>query len=248
MSFDYRLMFALHGLAMVLFVFGSSLSVSAELTVMAGASLAAASASLVNRTRLGWRWPGAGTKQFLGAFAVMVPFAIMMFVGSQGFAPTSRTFLPWYFALTNMGIFAVLAMLRVVRLSEARFEADVTGRPADHLAPKIETPTWKRQVKFAYNIAFVAVWLEGMTALYVYETRIRSGSPTPTSTQAFPLTDHGATVYLSAQDSSLVSVFMSGFMIGIPTILAIGFALQFLLHIPVFGRNPFGLKDPDEAG
>ena len=242
MSFDYRLMFGLDGLAMVMFIAGQFLPISFELAVLGGGCVAAVGLSLANRHLRGWRWPGAGPKQWLRALLYLLPFGIVAFVAEQSFPPYEPFALPWYFAIANFAVFWTLSNLRIARMSRARFEADPQGLELTPAARIEHLPLWKRRVKRVYQIVFVAVWLEGMAFFYVDGRQMNSGSTNPTTLQTSPLTEHGRTVYVTAQNSELVSWLMTGFMVGVPLVLLSGFALQFLFGVPLWSNLPAGWK------
>ena len=114
-------------------------------------------------------------------------------------------------------------------------------RPAAPTAPLPTQPTWKRIVKWAHSTLFIAAWLEGMAFFYVYGTRIRAGSLTPTATYTVPINDHGTNVYLSSQDAALVNLLELIMLIAIPTSILSGLFLQSVLGIRVFdnrGKSP----------
>lgn len=241
MSLDYRLMFGLHGVAMVLFFLSRFLKIELELAIMTAAWFGAAAVSVSHRIRSGWRWPGAGPKQLFRALISPVAVGIMFFAAGQNFPASNPAILPWYFAGANIALFWVLASLRIVRFSQLRAKADCGGEPAGEIVRAETIPRWKTTVRIVYSVAFAAMWLGGMAFFYLDGRAVRESSPVTTADKTWPITEHGATVFISPQDGVLIGLLMTGFMIGVPVVLAAGFFIQFVLKVPVFGPDPFGL-------
>jgi len=233
MALDYKLVFGLHGVAMVLFVTGGLLNVPLELAIIAVAVSAAAAAAVVVRLRTGWRWSGEKPKDWLLALISPLAAVIMVFVASNEMSSATKIFLPWGFAAANIGLFWMLYRLHILRASKKAFDADCRGEKLEPPGRPAE-PDWVRIVRVVYSVAFVAVWLEFMAFFYFDTSGLRSGSATMTATKTWALSDHGAIVYVSAAQGATIQWLGTIAFVCMPIAILSGFFLHYVLGVRLF--------------
>ena len=163
MSYDFKLMFLYHGSMMLLFVTGQALSLAAELTIAAALLVAGTLLGIRHRRTTPWVWPGVSISRLLGAAATVVLGGLFLSAATPLFPPTNPGNLPWYAAGLGIILFAMLNTLRLVAFAEA----DYFTPPA--IRRSVELP-WKKVVRLAYCIFFLAVWLDGVASFYVFGT------------------------------------------------------------------------------
>jgi hypothetical protein len=241
MSRDFKSMFVYHGAMMVLFITGSAFSYKQELSV-AGVIIAVLIAiSLRHRHESSWHWRRPAAKNILAAGGVIVAIPIFLYVASREFSPLNPQFTPWFLAGLGIGLFQLLSALHLVRASEAEFQADClevreTAAPS---APSIPIdPVWKRAVRALYYVAFMAVWLGGMTFFYFYGVTTHHGSPVATVTQTEPINEHGNSIFVTPDEKLRVDRWETVMTVGIPSILASGFIIHFLFGVKLFNNAP----------
>ena len=238
MSFEIKGMFLYHIVMMVMFVAGGAIAFADQILIAVAIILAIALMSLIRRFRHGWHWRGVGVLRAAGAVLLTGLMGYFLFAGvggalqAQGFA-LDRPFAlgPWALAGLGIALFAVLNVLRVTHVSEKAFRSEC-GEQAAQLEPELPPePRWKTIVKYAFIAVFLAVWLEAVTAFYVFDRTFRAGAPMPTAEQSAPLTNHGVTVYVTPAEKRLVDQ-LHGFMfVGIPATIATALFLHFVLRV-----------------
>lgn len=244
MSFDMKLMFAYHLAMMAMMLGGRALTVPIELALAGGWAAVLATVSVIHKRREGWRWPGVRPLNLLAAAGTLAAIGLFLFAATPNFPPTTPWALPWYLAGGGIGLFGILNSLKVVSRSRDEFEADVeaarTPVPAASPAALVDQPgaDWRTWVVRVYSVAFVGVWLEGIAFLYMYGRGMRDGAPAPTSTASWPLTDHGRTVYLTAQDGQLIGTLQQIMAFSIPGAILLGFLIHFGLGVRLFSNLP----------
>jgi hypothetical protein len=92
-------------------------------------------------------------------------------------------------------------------------------------------------VRAVYSTAFVTVWLLGVGSFYDYGLAYRSGSLQPTDTQTEALNNHGRIVYITPEQEGRLHLLELGAAVGIPSIIAAGFFLHFVLGVKI-ARKP----------
>lgn len=248
MSFDMKLLFVFHGAIMILFLIGSQLTVSIELAVAGGLATVLAMVAIVRRMRLGWRWPGATPLRWLGALGTLLLGLVFAGASSFQFPPTSASALPWYLGLGGIVAFNLLTLLGLSHTTEAEFRASFdsgnvsVGRAQ---ASIIETRqrTWQSLVVGVYRLLFFAAWLTFVAFIAADGWAMRDGSPALTAEAIIPLTEHGRTVYLPVWQGQIVEGLKLAGMIGIPSVIALGFLLHFGLGVKIFDNLPTWRRD-----
>lgn len=238
MSFEFKGMFLYHIVMMVMFVAGGAIAFTEQILIAAAIILAIALMSLLRRVRHGWHWRGVGVLRAAGAVLMTALMGYFLFAGvggalqAQGFA-LDRPFAlgPWALAGLGIAIFAVLNVLRITHLSEKAFQNECGDKALEPEPAPPPEPRWKTVVKYVFIAAFLAVWLEAVTAFYVFDRTFRGGAPVPTAGQSAPLTNHGVTVYVTADEKRLVDQLQGFMFVGIPAAIATAFFLHFVLKI-----------------
>jgi hypothetical protein len=241
MSLDFKLMFGYHGCMMALFIFGGAFSTKQELGIAGVVVAVIASISTRHRREAGWRWQGVKAKNLLMAAGGLVLTGFFLFAATPLFPASQPRFFPWYLAGFGIATFNVLQALRVIQASEAAFLADCRepGDQIEQAAPAESTgPKWHKIVRAAFNILFVFVWLGFVTFFYYSGVAFRDGSPVPTATQSKPMTDHGTTVYVTHKQKMLCDELELFAFVGIPSVLAGGFLLHFLIGVKLIPNAP----------
>jgi hypothetical protein len=241
MSLDFKLMFAYHGCMMVLFVSGGALSTRQELGIAGVLVAAITSISMRHRRDAGWRWQGVEAKNLLMAAGGLVLTGFFLFAATPMFPASNPRFFPWYLAGFSIATFNVLQALRVIQTSEAAFLEDCRepGNQIKLAAPAESTgPLWHKISRAAFSILFVSVWLGFITFFYYSGVAFRDGSPVPTVTQSEPITDHGTTVYVTHKQKMLCDELQLFAFAGIPSVLAVGFLLHFLIGVKLIPNAP----------
>jgi hypothetical protein len=237
MSFEFKLMFVYHGCMMVLFVTGGNFSVRQELLFAGALLFVLGSISMHHRRSNGWHWQGATAKNRLAALGGVVLTVVFLYAASPLFPPSNPRFLPWYLAGFGIGLFNFLQSLRLVHSSEAVFLADC-GNSSSQIGEPVQAeparPQWQKLVRTVYSVFFFAVWLGFVCFFYYSGKTFRDGSPVPTPTQTEPMTDHGKAVYVTHDQKALCDKLQLFAFVGIPSVLASGFLLHFVIGVKVF--------------
>eukprot|EP01030_Chromulinospumella_sphaerica_P026850 gene26850-27075_t len=169
---------------------------------------------------------------------------LFAFAATPNFPPTRPGALPWYLAVAGIGLFGLLNTLKVVRRTRTEFEADVAAAkaPADAaiVTGLVDKPDadWRTWVGRVFSVVFLGVWLEALAFFFMFGRGMRDGSPVPTPTHSWPLTDHGRTVYLTMQDGQLIEILQRIMMVGIPGAMLLGVLLHFGLGVQLFSNLP----------
>jgi hypothetical protein len=205
MSFDTRLFFAFHFCIILMFAAGGALSVPLEVAIAASLVTIVLVASVVHRFREGWRWRGAGLKQVLGAAGGAALVGLMFVAVGQFGSFADPHLLPWFIALTGIGVFNALVSLRLVRPSEEEFLADVRGSPAtdqkEAARPEIavSSPSTTNLLRNALTGALTAY---GFVSFFVFiwlDIQWVHLAPTqPTQGLVYVHNEHGSYAYFSA--------------------------------------------------
>src|SRR5438876_4798168 len=175
MSVDFKLMFVYHGTMLVLFATGQLLSTSEEIAIAVLLAVFLLAVAAKRRSNMNWRRPQIGTKHILAAIGTAALMSLFLFAATPLFPPTDHRALPWYLAGGGIGFFGILSSLGIAYSSEAEFLAhcwtmDREGREIERLSelPEVQDtgPSWKRTIRSAYGVAFLAVWLAFVVSFY----------------------------------------------------------------------------------
>jgi hypothetical protein len=245
MSVEMRMMFVYHLCMMALFMTGGILTPKIEVTIALLLISVLTGISLRRRREKMWHWKSPGRQGIAMAAGTTLLMAFFQYAATPLFSPAKPQFLPWYLAGFGIGLFNVLSALNLVQSSEAEFEAAcVQSRAASSShegTRELISPTtigWKRVVRGAVTICFLAVWLTGVSSFYFYGKAFRNGSPKPTDLRTEPLTEHGKTVYVTPSEKRLVDLLQTGMMVGIPSVFALGFVVHFLIGVKLVDNAP----------
>lgn len=236
MSFEFKGMFAYHVVMMVMMLAGGSLALIAQIAIAAAIALVIAIVSVIRRLRHKWRWQGITPLRAGGAVLVMALMGYFLFAAAGGALQAQGLALqsglgPWALAGLGIAVFSVLNVLRITHISEKAFREEC-GEQAARAQPELPAePRWKVITKYAFAVVFLAVWLEAVTAFYVFDRTFRSGAPTPTVERTVALNNKGTTVYVTPAEKHLVDQLQGFMFIGIPAMIATAFFLQFVLKI-----------------
>ena len=85
--------------------------------------------------------------------------------------------MPWCLIVGGIALFGVLTQLRIVRLAEADMIADATGVPTAAALTADAEPRWKRNVRAAYVVVFISVWLGILYSFYALDRLAAAASP-----------------------------------------------------------------------
>jgi len=230
MSFEMKAFFAFHVSMMVMMVAGSGLAFLDKALIAGAIALSLSILSAIRRLRRGWRWRGASVGRWL--FAVLNALLFCYFIGAvTGFSLAKFERLgPWAFAGIGIGVFGVLNILQIVHRTEAGFLSDC-GEGTVHDYSVEREPAWKRVLGVVYSILFLVVWLAFVTFFYVRSSILSASSPIPTMGKTVAMAENGRTVYVSPADKNLVDLLQLAPMVGIPSIVTLGFFLQFVLKV-----------------
>jgi hypothetical protein len=246
MSVDFRLFFVYHGCMMVLFATGGLLTLQQEILITLSVVGVLASISAWHRRASHWHWPGIRARDLLSAAGGPLLISFFLYAATPLFPPSTPQALPWYLAGLGIGVFGILASLKVVCSSKAGFAAqcwtvDQYGREIEPVPAKPTegpvAPKWKKVLRGTYSALFLLVWLGGISSFYFFGTSFRNGSPVPTATQTEPLEDGGKTVYVTRAEKQRVD-YLQRVWWGIPVVLAFGAVLHFFLGVKVFSNEP----------
>jgi hypothetical protein len=239
MSFEFKGMFVYHISMMAMMMAERTVSATGKMSIAAAIMVGVGSLSARRRRALGWHWRRPGADRIAsGAVGVV---AVGLFLGSATpmFSPFNPTILAWYLAGLGIGLFGLLQSLRVVYFAEEDFLADCKDPALDHpTSARPKDARWKRTIRAIYGIASLLIWLNLVGSFYVFGTSFRNGSSVATASASAPIQDHGRIVYVSEDRKQLIDLMQRGMMIGIPLILATGFALHFLIGVRLFPNTP----------
>ena len=238
-SFEFKGMFFYHICMMIMMVVGTGLTFIEQIFIAAAIALSVATASFIRRLRRKWRWRGVSVLRATGAIGTAALMGYFLFATSSGALLASDFAIdrpfgigPWILAGLGIAVFAVLDALNVVHGTERAFRMDCGEEAAEQPEPEVAPePRWKRVISYAFAVAFLAVWLEGVTFFYVHDRTLRASSPTPTFERSAALENKGRTVYVTTAEKRLVDQLETFMVIGIPAAIATGFFLQFVLKI-----------------
>jgi hypothetical protein len=246
-SLDNKMGLVYFGCMVLLSVFGDSLSVKEELVATMLVAAVLVSFSVRHRQKMNWHWPGVEAEGVLTALVILLVGGIFEFA-SSGFAPRSDpTFLPWHLAGLGGAVLAVLTALRVVQLSESDFlkqcgavgVVDSDLERSTRTVPLVPTdPLWKRVGRATFYILAFLVWLDAMAFFYCFDVASRHGSAKPTPTQTEPLNSGGVIVYIQHSQRAQIDFLQNVMSIGIPSIMASGLILHFLLEVKLLPDTP----------
>ncbi len=252
LSFDAKLMFAFHGVMMLLFLAASRLTVPLELAIAGGWATLIALASTLHKRRAGWRWPGADAKAWLGALAGLGFAGVLAFVAAQNLPANRALLMPRFLAVAGIAAFNLLKSLNLVRGTQVEFQADITPpKPAFMTSERSETAPlvqrspygWQAWVVRAYTTAGLILWLTFMGFMYLDQKSVHDGHAAPTAAADWPLTEHGRTVYIPARTGQAIAVLKRTVFIAFPSFFALGFLIHFGLGVRLFSNLPTWRKD-----
>lgn len=236
MSFEFKGMFVYYIVMMAMMLVGGSLVLGQQIAIAAGVALLIALASFIRRIRRGWRWRGITALRAIGALVMAVLMGYFLFATAggamQAFAvdrPAGMA--PWALAVLGIAVFSVLKVLRIAHVSEKAFQEECGEQASDARPERPLEPRWKVITKYVFAVAFIAIWLEGVTFFYVYDRTFRSGAPTPTAERTVAFTNKGVTVYVTPAEKDLVDQLRKVMFIGFPAAIVTGLFLQFVLKI-----------------
>lgn len=238
MSLDFKLLMIYHLCMMVLFATGQFFTIQI-LFAAAGLLIAgAASISIHHRMKSEWHWPGAGIKDVLGAIAGVALGLFFLNAATPRFPPLNPRCFAWYAAGAGILLFSILASLKIVFPSEAEFRKHCGDRQADDPdAPKApEEPSRNRKIRAAFRVYFMLVWILAVCFFWKFNTAYRDGTAAPTAEHTEALSDHGKTVYITADEKAVIGLLKYAVFLGIPSALAAGLFLHFVLKIPMDPR------------
>jgi Na+/melibiose symporter-like transporter len=208
-----------------------------------------------NRIAENWRWPGLSASSAAYALLVGVLMVIFLFIFMHDLLPMGRHAAPMIAFAVSIGVFNILSSLKLVQNTQEEFER---YRVTDESAPAHVTsdseddkpidPLWKRVARGAYFALFILIWLEGMAFFYFHERFVDQGAREPSMTRTHSVNEHGTLVYLTDDQAELNGLLETLMMIGIPAIILSGFALHFVVGVPLFNNMPasrglFGTSD-----
>ena len=240
MAIDFKVMFVLHGAVMIQFILGGSLNVTTEAAVQSALIAGAFVVAALVRKQGGWRWRGAGVKQYLGALLTLCLTALFLGAATPLAPPTNPQIFPWYMGGLQIGVFNTLLSLRLARMAQNDFLADCDPDPQPvELANRGAMATgWRLWARRAYSVAFLAIWLEMGGFFYFHGVIFRNGATSPNAIMNAAMMEHGHTVYVTAVDLGRDRLLMIIGMVGIPIVVGVGALLHFVLGIRIFGNKP----------
>jgi hypothetical protein len=256
-SLDFRLFFIWEAALMATMILGSAgLFKNIPAAMFYGAIAAGAvvviSLSIANRRRQNWRWPGVTAGDVLKTIGAGALMALFFYVAFRNL-PQARSSVPMILFGAAIAAMNVLTMLKLVQPSEIDFQSHchdplsppaiaVPATPAEPAEPR-----WKRVVRGAYGVAFLAVWLEAMAFFYVHENYVRDGARHPTVTQTETINEHGTIVYLTPEQKHFDDMLQASMFTGIPAIMLGGLFSHFVLGVRMFNNWPArrGVFDPE---
>ena len=238
MSFDFKGMFVYHITMMAMMLLGRGLAFIEQIFIAAAIILAIAVASFIRRLRHKWHWRGLTAMRAGGAALTIALMGFFLFATAGGafqaqdFSFERPFFLgPWALALLGIAVFSVLNVLRITHLAEKTFQEECGDQAREPEPAPPPEPRWKVITKYVFTAAFLAVWLEAVTFFYMFDRTIRSSSPTPTVERTAAFKNKGVTVYVTPAEKQLVDQLRDFMFVGIPTMIATAFFLQYVLKI-----------------
>lgn len=236
MSFDFKLFFVFHGCMMVLFMFGSVVTVQALIGVVSGLLVVLTGLSIRHRILLKWHWPGVGVKEVLGAIFSIALGLFFLGAVTPRFVPLTPAVFPWFAAGGGIIFFWTLSRLKIIFPTKNEFQSHCGDRGpemSEPIRPAAE-PAWKKTARTAFSLYFLAVWIVGVSFFWKYNTAIRDGTSEATPERQETLREHGRTVYITAEEKKIVSVLQHAMMIGIPSALLLAALLHFVVGVKLF--------------
>lgn len=239
-SFDFKLFFVFHGCMMVLFVVGRLFPIHLLIGIVGVLLFVLAGLSVHHRVKSDWRWPGIGVKGLLSAVFSIALGLFFLGAVTPRISPLDPAFFPWFAAGGGIILFWVLSSLKIVFRSESEFQShcgDQRQKKAEPARPLSEA-SWKKAVRTAFFLYFFAVWIAGVSFFWKFNIVFRDGTPEPTHEGTETLTDHGKTVYITAEEKRIVSLLEYSMMIGIPSALLLGALIHFIVGVKLFPNTP----------
>ncbi|MBN2702588.1 MAG: hypothetical protein JXR23_00115 [Pontiellaceae bacterium] len=240
MSFDFKLFFVFHGCMMLLFMVGRVFPIEVLIEIVIILLVVLTGLSLRHRMKSGWHWSGVGIKGVLGSvFSVALG---LFFLGSATprISPLQPTFFPWFAAGGAIILFWILSCLKVVFQSESEFQSHCGDQRQNGPAmrPSSTEAPWKKAVRITFSVYFFVVWIAGVSFFWKFNTAFRDGTLEPTPERTEMLTDHGKTVYITAEEKKDVSILQYSMMLGIPSALILGALIHFVVGVKLFPKTP----------
>jgi RHS repeat-associated protein len=101
--------------------------------------------------------------------------------------------------------------------------------------PKIGEAHWKRIVRAFYTLTCVLVLVTAVSWVYYVGSLMKTGSSVPNAIQTQPLSEYGATVYITAVEELWLSRLRTLLVLGIPVLVLGGFFLHSVARIKLYG-------------
>jgi hypothetical protein len=240
-SLDYKLIYVFDICMVVLCVYGDALSVKQELLGTISLVAILISLSIRYRRRMNWRWPGVQANGVLNALVTLLLACAYEYTAIAFAPPSSPRILPVH--LLGLGLFALvfLRALKIVQPSKSDFlsECEAPGAadyranlPAKTIPVVPEDLSWKGAVRAVYGIVYQLIWLDAAAFLYFLGVALRNGSSKSTSTQTDLLFISGK--YVQHGQKVLIDSLLAVYLIGLPSVIVIGFFLHFFLGVRLF--------------
>ena len=236
-------MFVFHACMMGLMLIGEELTVLQEVQIVLALAIVMVTISIRHRRVTRWRRAEIGAREVWHAAGTAVLIGLFLYAATPTFSPWNSRILPWYLAGLNIGLYRILNSLKITYPSKAGFLShcrkldaygiEVAPVPVQATGTVKEAP-WKRRVRAVYQMASLAIFLTFLLFFYSFGTAYKSGSPVPTATQTEPITDHGRTVYVAPELKRRSDALEQASSIGIPSIIALGAFLHFVVRVQVF--------------
>ena len=225
---------------MVLIIIGRAFPTEVLIGIVGALLIVLAGLSIRHRKKSEWHWPGVGGK---GIFNVVLTIALgIFFLGAMTprVSPLDPMSFPWFAAVAGIMLFWVLSHLKIMFRSESEFQnhcGDQRLKESEPATPSLE-PSWKKGVRTIFTVYFVAVWIAGVCFFWQYNTALRDGTPESTPERTETLKDHGKTVYITSKEKRIVSILEYSMMLGIPSALALGALIHFVVGVKLFPNIP----------
>jgi len=240
MSFDFKLLFVFHGCMMVLFVVGRIIPIQVLIVIVSVLLLVLAGLSVHRRMTCDWHWPGVEIKDVLHTVFRIALGLFFLGAATPRFSPLQPAFFPWFAGGGGIILFLILSSLKIVFRSESEFQShcgDQSLRKPEPVTRSSEVP-WKKVARAAFSLYFLVVWIVGVSFFWKYNAAFRDSTPEPTAERTETLTDHGNTVYITAEEKKIVSVLERSMMIGVPSALLLGALLHFIVGVKLIPHAP----------
>jgi len=175
-SLEYKFFFVYFVAMGLMPLLSRRISASLELLAAASLLLAFTVLSIRRRRAIAWRWLGIDSKELLGAGLTAVLMGYFLYALVTSFSPFNPVFLPLFLAASGFFLFSVLQDLKVVTFSEADFLASCAKSAGSSVLVSSEAnvveASWKSAVRTIFTIAFILVWVNGISRFRFFSVRI----------------------------------------------------------------------------